>query len=893
MGLTFLGEHPPQEADDAADSDISDGTGLWHDPVSPQISRRNERDGHRSSEGSASTSSDKVTPFSRPSTPPVIITEIDGDGDFHTSGFGQQVLASSSPSDSEGQKHKYLKEFLDKAAKNPDLSELAKALEEARQGAVQPKDLDKMQQCFEQLMALQRAALGLLEAIQSGSIRQLSSRLSMARELGLENAAFADATGTGVVQLAIAKLEDEKAAVPLRLDAALQAFARKQSKVLGVGMIALQRCIDQARAAEIQDHVKIYKVEAKLHLLCERKREIALLKAAMEVEDAWLLKAATEECRQCFGASFGVDLTRAKCQLEIWEKTQEDMPVAQDRRPSCFRPDKPYPHPDSSTDGLAAVPVSGVVEEKAKAALRAVMFHEPPQAELLRLAIARARRVGVELQQAEQLLQDEREVEQALEQLRRASAARDVRALRRAIADCTDVGVDQRLLMPATTQLCDALSELLRRAQQHGLANAILDELDRERQELRCSVAETQSGLRTICRVRPPLTQELHEALRMNAGLTPVLRRVDRRTLEIALDGSYATCDFSAVLGPESTQAQVYGELTGLAQAAIDGRDVSLIACGPPGAGMSFTLCGSAEQPGLLPRLLDDLFFIKAREHWRSEIHFDVQALEIAENQPPIDLLTDASHDTSLPHIVARRPCYGQGQAVFASTQLEGAATRRVAQVQEVKDLAQEIWQRPCRSHRQAVLIVHIRRTNRHTGIGIRSRLLAVDLAAKRSAAVDRAVSQAIATSVALRRKSTGIAMSTWSPTAAPEAPPGSGSQVLTSLLQDCFSADRGRIALVICLPPTAPDREKVLTVLEALGLRQSWVETAETRAERRFSPPQPLELPGLPKLPPSPVLLQKMASSPVAPASPKNSVPTNDAFGLLSFDSKLSEEDL
>ena len=38
-------------------------------------------------------------------------------------------------------------------------------------------------------------------------------------------------------------------------------------------------------------------------------------------------------------------------------------------------------------------------------------------------------------------------------------------------------------------------------------------------------------------------------------------------------------------------EAQVYGELTGLAQAAIDGRDVSLIACGPPGAGMSFTLC--------------------------------------------------------------------------------------------------------------------------------------------------------------------------------------------------------------------------------------------------------------------------------------------------------------
>ena len=68
---------------------------------------------------------------------------------------------------------------------------LAKALEEAQQGqlhqhvaivlrnmfcpagAVHPRDLDKMQQCFEQLMAVQRAALGLLEAIQSGSIRHL------------------------------------------------------------------------------------------------------------------------------------------------------------------------------------------------------------------------------------------------------------------------------------------------------------------------------------------------------------------------------------------------------------------------------------------------------------------------------------------------------------------------------------------------------------------------------------------------------------------------------------------------------------------------------------------------------------------------------------------------
>eukprot|EP00913_Durusdinium_trenchii_P017544 g16485.t1 len=456
------------------------------------------------------------------------------------------------------------------------------------------------------------------------------------------------------------------------------------------------------------------------------------------------------------------------------------------------------------------------------AALRAVMFYQPPQAELLRLAIARARRVGVESEQAEQLLQEEREVERALEQLRRASAARDVRALRRAIADCTDVGVDQRVLMPATSQLCEAVSDTCLKCDY------------RERQEVRCALAETQCGLRSICRVRPPLAQELREAWRMNAGLAPVLRRVDRRTLEVTLDGSYVTCDFSAVLGPESTQAETYGELTGFAQAALDGRDVAIMACGAgPGAGTSYTLCGTAEQPGV-----------------------DVQALEFVEDKPPTDLLTPDG--CFLEQIHAKRPCYSQGQGMFAPVQLEGAATRRAAKVQEVKDLAEEIWQAPCHADRQAVLILHIRRTNRHTGVMIRSRLVVADLAGKRPAVLDRTVSQAIATSVALRRKSSGIAMSTWSATAAPEAAPqGSGSQVLTTLLLDCFNADRARIALVICLPPTAPDREKVLSVLEALGLRQSWVQTAETRAEKRFqAPPQPIELPGIPKLPPSPVPL-------------------------------------
>lgn len=38
----------------------------------------------------------------------------------------------------------------------------------------------------------------------------------------------------------------------------------------------------------------------------------------------------------------------------------------------------------------------------------------------------------------------------------------------------------------------------------------------------------------------------------------------------------------------------------------------------------------------------------------------------------------------------------------------------------------QEIWQAPCHADRQAVLILHIRRTNRHTGTTVRERLCLV-----------------------------------------------------------------------------------------------------------------------------------------------------------------------
>ncbi|CAE7394232.1 PAO [Symbiodinium pilosum] len=43
---------------------------------------------------------------------------------------------------------------------------------------------------------------------------------------------------------------------------------------------------------------------------------------------------------------------------------------------------------------------------------------------------------------------------------------------------------------------------------------------------------------------------------------------------------------------------------------------------------------------------IGELFAIKSKEHWRSEINIDVQALEIVDGGPPTDLLSQDGFPT-------------------------------------------------------------------------------------------------------------------------------------------------------------------------------------------------------------------------------------------------------
>merc|ERR1719502_1015420 len=108
----------------------------------------------------------------------------------------------------------------------------------------------------------------------------------------------------------------------------------------------------------------------------------------------------------------------------------------------------------------------------------------------------------------------------------------------------------------------------------------------------------------------------------MSAAMSALaVSRVDKHTLTIKAKGKDEIFKLGAVFGPGSIQAEVWNEIQGLVQSAVDGYNIAVIAGGPVQSGKTFTMIGgSNEGLGMIPRIIDQLYTIRSRDSWRANL---------------------------------------------------------------------------------------------------------------------------------------------------------------------------------------------------------------------------------------------------------------------------------
>ncbi|XP_042242981.1 carboxy-terminal kinesin 2-like isoform X2 [Homarus americanus] len=151
-----------------------------------------------------------------------------------------------------------------------------------------------------------------------------------------------------------------------------------------------------------------------------------------------------------------------------------------------------------------------------------------------------------------------------------------------------------------------------------------LREGEMARRKLHNQVQELKGNIRVFCRVRPLIGDEIkHNG---DSDFIHHLNVTDEQTLEVYKSGDVNGSTMSGLKGrgngnfeftydrvfsPSGTQAEVFEEISQLAQSALDGYNVCVFAYGQTGSGKTFTMEGihdNEELEGMIPRTVKHIF---------------------------------------------------------------------------------------------------------------------------------------------------------------------------------------------------------------------------------------------------------------------------------------------
>ncbi|KAI3753865.1 hypothetical protein L2E82_25929 [Cichorium intybus] len=169
------------------------------------------------------------------------------------------------------------------------------------------------------------------------------------------------------------------------------------------------------------------------------------------------------------------------------------------------------------------------------------------------------------------------------------------------------------------------------------------------RKKLHNTILELKGNIRVFCRVRPLLSDDGIDNVTKTISF-PTTTEALGRGIEVVQHGQTHPFMFDKVFTPQSSQEEVFVEISQLVQSALDGYKVCIFAYGQTGSGKTHTMMGtpgSYDDKGLIPRSLEQIF--EAREKlkeqgWKYEMQ--VSMLEIY-NETIRDLLSSNKYSST------------------------------------------------------------------------------------------------------------------------------------------------------------------------------------------------------------------------------------------------------
>jgi tetratricopeptide (TPR) repeat protein len=262
----------------------------------------------------------------------------------------------------------------------------------------------------------------------------------------------------------------------------------------------------------------------------------------------------------------------------------------------------------------------------------------------LREAIDAAQVFRADTKDAEALMktlvaEHEQAMQEAQDQLDRGLNSKDPQIIRDGLAGCkvmllTDaISRAMSQIRGIITQDIAVASELENKeerlamvARMELLMGLLRENGDNQLRQLHNSLQDLKGALRVFCRIRPMNGKEKKRNDTISAELhdpfTVSVKRAER-----ASQSEVYTYD--AVFGTTSTQAEVFHECRSLVQSAFDGYNVTIFTYGQTGAGKTWTLYGSGQEPGISPRTCEVIFATVAKMSDQCQIDMKASMIEL------------------------------------------------------------------------------------------------------------------------------------------------------------------------------------------------------------------------------------------------------------------------